>query len=313
MKNRFFTLLLTLCILMMAALPAFATEATEATEPTNVPREPGYCGEDITWTYHDGTLIITGYGEMDDFPEGTPWAEYQDEVTDIIISNDITYIGAYAFRDFDALETVDFGEDVYEIGTEAFCSCDSLTAVYLPESFKVFGESSFMSCRNLKEFHCEGRFPSFRLNCLWDTYGVIYFPAQKPWSVDNIAQLEEAFHGRIEFLASDGSDPYDPTEATEVPTTEPETTPPTTEAPTEAPTQPATEAPSEPVVTEAPTAPETEPETQAPETTVPSTEPAQEEEKGGSWIGLLIIGIVAVFLILGSLIFRGRRGGRYAK
>lgn len=315
MKKRLFTILTILCLMLsVLALPIGATETTEATEPTNVPREPGYCGDTMVWDYQDGVLTITGSGEMDDFPEGAPWAEYKDEATEVILSNGITYIGANAFRDFDALETVDFGDALYEIGKEAFLSCDALTAVYLPETFKVFGESCFMSCKNLKEFHCEGRFPSFRQNCLWDTYAAIYFPADRPWGVDNIAQLEEAFHGRIEFLASDGSDPYDPTEATEAPETEPETTPPTTEEPTEAPAEAPTERVTEPVATEGTTAPETEPETQ-PTETVPPTEPAQGEEKGGNgWIGLVIIGAVAVFLILGALIFgKGSRRGRYSR
>lgn len=311
MKKRLFTTITVLCL--MFSVLAFQAGATETTEPTNVPRDPGYCGETMTWEYKDGTLTIIGTGGMDDFPEGAPWAQHKDEVTELVLSDGITYIGANAFRDFDALKTADFGSDLYEMGKEAFLSCDALTTVYLPASFKVFGESCFMSCKNLTEFHCEGRFPSFRQNCLWDTYATIYFPAERPWGVEYIRQLEEAFNGRIEFLASDGSDPYEPTEATE-PTeapTEPETTPPTTEVPTEPVTEP-TEVPTEPTVTETTAAPETEPDTRASEPESP-TEP-EKDGSGSGWTGFLIIGIVAALLLAGALIFgRGGKRGKYAR
>lgn len=309
MKYRIMALALALCLLL-GAIPAAATEATE---PTNVERAPGYCGDAIMWSYEAGTLTLTGAGEMDDFPEGTPWEEHKDEIEKVIISGGITYIGAYSFCDYDKLKDVQFGKDVYEIGERAFFSCDGLTVIYLPASFKVFGPSSFMGCTKLTEFHCEGKFPSFRLNCLWDTYAKIYFPADRPWGVEYIQQLEEAFHGRIEFLASDGTDPYvptEPTEETEAPTEEPATVPPTTvppttEAPTEAPTTVPTEAP----------AGEAEPTTEpAEEITEAPTEPEQEEKNEKSIVPYIIFGVAAAILVLGFLLFGGgRKRGKYSR
>ena len=174
-----------------------------------------------------------------------------------------------------------------------------------------------MGCTRLKEIHCEGRFPSFRQNCLWDTYAKIYFPADRPWGVEYIQQLEEAFYGRIEFLASDGTDPYVPTEPTEAPAETEAPTEEPTQAPTEAPaTQPpATEAPTAPLVTEP--APTQEPETQAPTTPIliapAPTQPPKVESEGGSKVGYFIIGGVAVFLLLGSIVFGGRKKGRYSR
>ena len=317
MKHRLFALLLAV-FMLLCALPVSAEETTAPTAPE---RAPGYCGDAILWSFENGVLTLTGTGLMDDFTEGTPWEAHKDEIHTVIISGGITYIGAYSFCDYDKLTHVQFGKDVYEIGERAFFSCDGLTSVSLPESFKVFGPSSFMGCTKLKEFHCAGRFPSFRQNCLWDTYAVIYFPADRPWGVEYIAQLEEAFHGRIEFLASDGSDPYDPTEAPA------ETDPPTTEAPTketteptEAPTTvpPTTQAPTE-EVTEAPTTEETS--TEAPdaeeEDTVPPTE-APAENNSGSKGRFLIIGAAAALLVLsgivlGGIVFGGRKRGKYSR
>jgi len=302
--KRLLNILLALCLCIAMAMPVFATEVTPAAQ--------GSCGADMTWEYADGVLTIKGDGSMDDFEDAAPWADYKDEIKRVVLSGSISYIGARAFSDYDALETVNFGSSLYEIGAEAFKSCDGLTVIYLPASFKVFGESSFSSCSNLTSIHCSGKFPSFRMNCLWNTYGTIYYPAEKPWGVEYIEQLETAFKGRIEFLASDGKDHYQPEEITE-PVTEAPTEAPTappTEAPTEAPTAAPTQAPTE-METIPATQPRTEPATEEPAETTP---PAVEKPESKSWIGLVIIGAVAVFLLLGMIAVRvGSRRGRYSK
>ena len=294
--KRILTSLLVLC-LMMAAMGT----AVFATEPTTITRAPNECGEGITWEFDDGVLTITGDGEMDDFEEGAaPWEAHKKDITEVIIEGEITYIGAFAFKNYDALETIDFGDVLYEIGPEAFRDCDGLTVLHMPKSFKVFGESSFQSCKNLKEFHCDGRFPSFRQNSMWDTWVTFYYPAEKPWGVEYIAQLEAAFKGRVEFLASDGTDPYEPTEApTEPEETVPETTVPETEAPMET-EPPVTEAPpTEPVET-APAVTEPE-ETETIEETEPApTEKSEAPARGGSiW---LIVAVLAALFFLAAVV-----------
>lgn len=307
MKKKIFAVLLTLCVILAAAMPAAATEADTLAA--------NQCGDNLTWEFADGVLTITGEGPMYDYLEGGPWSDYIDEIRKVVFAGGVTYIGAYAFRDYDALEEVDFGDAMYEIGMEAFRSCDGLTEIHLPETFKIFGESSFESCENLTEIHSAGRFPSFRENSMWQTYATIYFPAEKPWDVELIKELEEAFHGRIQFLASDGSDPYDPNAETTVPETEaPTTAAPTTEAPTEPET---TAAPvTEPETTAAPTQ-ITEPETQ--ETSGGVTEPlvimsAEEEKSGpnGIVIGGSIVGGIFLLAIVGKLIF-GKKKGKYSR
>ena len=188
---------LLLCLCLAAAFFAVPVWADE--EPTEaVTREPGQCGEDLYWSFAGGVLTVTGSGEMDDFEEGAaPWAAHKKEIKSVVLKG-VTYIGANAFRNYDAITEVDFGSKLYEIGPNAFRSCDGLTSISLPASFKIFGESSFMSCPNLKQIHCAGRFPSFRQNSMWDTYATIYYPAEKPWSASTIAELEAA----LELLLS---------------------------------------------------------------------------------------------------------------
>lgn len=315
--KKLLTLLLAMVMVLSAVPVAFATDSEETTEDAEIVRAPDECGEGITWEFDGGVLFIRGDGAMDDFEEAAePWRAHKDEIEEVLIEGALTYIGAYAFKDYDALLAVDFGDALYEIGKEAFRSCDGLSAIWLPESFKIFGESSFLSCRSLKEIHCAGRFPSFRQNCMWDTYVTIYYPAERPWDLELIAQLEEAFKGRIQFLASDGTDHYVPTEPTEAPEetvpeeTESETTVPETEAPaTESPTETegiVTEAPA----TEAATEEMTEMATEAEETVpvVTEKEETPEQEKGGFPWGLTIVIAVLAGLGLGFLIFGGKKG-----
>ncbi len=316
--KRILALLVAVMLVLSVVPAAFATQTEETTGETEVVRAPDECGEGITWEFDGGVLYIRGDGQMDDFEEGSaPWQAHQDEIEEVIIEGKLTYIGAYAFKDVDSLLAVDFGDALYEIGKEAFRSCDALEAIWLPETFKIFGESSFQSCKNLKEIHCSGRFPSFRQNSMWDSYLTIYFPAEKPWGVEYIQQLEEAFKGRVEFLASDGSDPYDPTEATEPEETVPETTVPETTVPET--TVPETEASeTEGAETEAPTEPmlimprPTEGEQTAGEETEPETEVPAEKENGGIPTGLVIVGAVLAGLGLGFVIF-GRKKGKYSR
>ena len=259
---------------------------------------------------------------MYDYEEGAaPWAAYKDQITKVVFSGNVTTVGSYAFKDYDAITDVDFGSAMHTLGANSFAQCDGLTSISLPATFRIFGEQSLYSCKNLKAIHCYGPFPSFKLNCLWDSYVTIYYPASSPWSVDLIAQLEEAFHNRIEFRASDGTDPYVPTQPTEA------TVPPTMEIPwnTEAlpqATQPLQTQPTVPVYTEAtvpvytqPTAVATLPVQTLPPTTqatisLGSLETQQPEPyrpaatDGSSIFGVLIVLIMLSILATGALLFR---------
>ncbi len=298
-------LVILLAAALLLAIPAAALEFDGDTTS-------GYVGE-MTWALEGTTLTISGNGAMEELEEGAPWEPYRDQIETVVFSGNITYVAAGAFEDYDQITEIDFGPAMYELGTRAFYSCDGLTSLHMPDTFKVFGEESLRGCSQLTQIHCDGRFPSFRLNCLWDTYTKIYYPAEKPWGIDYIKQLEEAFHGRIEFLASDGTDPYDPAEDTEpttVPTTAP-TTVPTTEAatlPPETTAPPTTAAPTLPPTTEAPTteAP-TRPTTQPTEATQP-----QEPRSSGAGIGVALIVMVLSLVGIGALVFR-RGGGKYSR
>lgn len=308
MKTRTLLLLITLCLLLSVPVQtASAAEAAPPTEETHPVRAADECGDDLTWYLEEEMLVISGSGAMDDYHGNEPWQFWKEEIRTVVFSGPVTYVGAGAFADYDVIETVDFGSALTEVGKGAFKSCDGLTAIHLPATFRRFGEESFMSCKNLTRFDFLGGMPNFRENCLWDTYATLYYPANNPWPLEHIIQLESAFQGRIQFLASDGSDPYVPIEVTE-PETEP-TTEPVTEPVTEPPTEP-TVPPTTVPETEAPTTQPTEPETTAepvPETTEQSRPREERKTVSGTMVGLALISGVLSFIFLGVLIFRPRR------
>lgn len=303
-------LLLLLCLFLLA-LPVSAEEIADVSadvsgEETAIPS--GICGENLVWLIEDGVLTISGTGDMADCTGGAPWVYYKEEIESVVLKGGITSVGAGAFENYDNLKEVDFGDSLTQIGAKAFLSCDGLTEIELPSTFKIFGEDCLRECANLTKIHCNGGFPSFKLNCLWNSYLQIIYPAQRPWPVSLVEELETAFQGRIEFLASDGTDPYTPTDPEE---TEEETVPETTEKTTEPTTKP-TEEP-----TEATTAPTTAPATAPTEETVPettletvpeTTEPAPKENTsfGKFVLGLCIFtGVLSLVLVV-VLILRRR-------
>ncbi len=298
------------------------------------------CGDSLTWVLDGSTLYISGTGDMYDFYNGAPWASYRYTIGQVVLSDGVTSVGAYAFQDYDYLTGVQFGNSLVSIGQDAFSSCDGLTSITLPSTFKKFGVNSLRACTNLREIYCSGNFPRFDENSLWDTYATIYYSPSNPWSVSLIQQLEEAFHGRIEFRSSDGTDPYVPAEPTAPVVTAPPATVPQTIPQTIPQTMPTAPVSDEPIVftrpeyTEAtiptvPTAPvQTEPQTVptlpaqtvpevtketillADQYTQPATEPPRSGTDGRSIFGLLIVLLTLTMLATGSLLVRSTSRGR---
>lgn len=320
--KRYLAGLVLLCLLL-TMLP-FGVMATE-TETEPVIREPGMCGENLKWNYDNGTLIISGSGDMDDFQEGAaPWQEYKETLTKVILSGNVTSVGACAFTDFDALSEVEFGNVLHTIGYRAFKSCDSLKRIILPETFKKFDEECFMGCARLGEIWCRGGMPSFKASCIWDVSATIFYPPAKAWPAEYVIPLGDAFQWKIQFQVMDVPEEYLSTTevvaVTEPAQTEPavteavateaaETVPETTAAPTEAPTE-ATEAAE---TVPAPTQEETKPAWMEEMEQLEQQE-GPEEVQGkkpvigmGLIVGLCILSGILVLILIGVLVFSRRR------
>ncbi len=67
----------------------------------------GTFGDNLTWSYENGTLTIGGSGDMPNVSyESAPWAEYLDEITTVVLGAGITKIPTDVFCDCTNLESI---------------------------------------------------------------------------------------------------------------------------------------------------------------------------------------------------------------
>lgn len=86
-KNRHLNVLAMLSAMLIAyVLPAGAVER-------------GQCGENMAWELEDGRLTITGTGAMTNYTQDVSpsWYTYHDEISVVVIGEEVTSIGHYAF------------------------------------------------------------------------------------------------------------------------------------------------------------------------------------------------------------------------
>ena len=151
MKKRVLSIVLALC-LVFSLLPVSAL-ADEA--PTS-----GTCGKNLTWSLDsNGTLTITGTGEMDDYDSEdvgeneyvttAPWGHNYQSIKSIVLEDGITSVGLMAFCGCNSLTSVSISDSVTSIGYHAFEDCSSLTSITIPDSITSIGVCAFSGCSSL--------------------------------------------------------------------------------------------------------------------------------------------------------------------
>lgn len=126
-------------------------------------------GDNLTWTYADGTLYITGTGAMTDFTIDytvlpyaaiTPWKQYLYSITNIELSEGITYIGQGAFFGMDKVKKVVFPEGLIEIGDNAFGNCQGIKSFTFPSTLQTVGNGMFSNNYAIKEIETNATVPA---------------------------------------------------------------------------------------------------------------------------------------------------------
>lgn len=145
-----------------ATITATSDYATVTTQIEIIEFSPGksrQCGENIVWDYKDGTLILTGTGNMYDYTAtlenyyvdtDVPYYDGLSNVKKVVVSEGITGIGKCAFAYFKKLETVELPSTLTTIGNNAFTECGKLKTINIPEGVKVIPFGCFDSCYSLK-------------------------------------------------------------------------------------------------------------------------------------------------------------------
>ena len=108
----------------------------------------GVCGDNLKWKIENGTLEITGTGEMYKYPtlQPKPWSDLDYQF--IKIGTGVTSIGSNAFSGSKA-KGVDISNTVTRIGNSAFRNCANLKRVVLPDSLESIGTYAFEGCKKL--------------------------------------------------------------------------------------------------------------------------------------------------------------------
>ena len=112
----------------------------------------GSCGTDLAWEYDmNGTLTISGYGDMESYDgEGNPapWNDFISKIYTLVLpgGEDFTSIGKYAFASCTRLTSATIPNGVTNIGQFAFAYCNGLTAVNIPGSVVSIDGNAFRDC-----------------------------------------------------------------------------------------------------------------------------------------------------------------------
>jgi len=140
-----------------------ATDSTGSAGVSGLPEEPSVeadnkCGENLTYTFDavSGTLTINGTGAMYDYNylwdeaaekyvATAPWVENSEYIKKIVIDEDVTHIGAYAFATLaNVTGDVTIPAGVTMIADGAFKDCTGITSLtFKGTAVPTFGSSGF--------------------------------------------------------------------------------------------------------------------------------------------------------------------------
>ena len=127
-------------LLTVAFIISFLFCQTAAGEAAGI-IDSGTCGEFLSWALDsDGTLTITGTGEMDDYgplsDSRAPWhPSCSGTIRSVIIGEGVTGVGAYAFDDCSSLTSLSLPGSIARIGAAALADCPDVTVTVAAGSY----------------------------------------------------------------------------------------------------------------------------------------------------------------------------------
>lgn len=123
-------------------------------------------GDNLQWSYANGTLTISGSGAMADYmfddmsySPKTPWKQYLMSITAIELPDGLTYIGTYAFYGCLQVKEVVIPEGVTAIGNYAFTNCQTVKSYTFPSTLQNVGNGMFSNNYAIREIIANGTVP----------------------------------------------------------------------------------------------------------------------------------------------------------
>lgn len=163
----------------------------------------GTCGTDTAWTLQDGTLTVSGSGDM----EYVLWTALKDQIRQVVIEEGVTSIADTAFSNCSQLSQVQLPTTVTVIGSDAFAGCTDLTGLTIPASVTRIGSQAFADCTALEELRFLGPGPRLADVAVFKnvTASVEYPADQIGWSIlrQGLAQTGLRWDGYCSGIHSD--------------------------------------------------------------------------------------------------------------
>lgn len=107
----------------------------------------GNCGTSVTWELNlrSGRLTVSGAGAMTNYGENSPapWHSLRENIYSVLIADNVTTVGSYAFFDCPNLLAIHLGKNVMSIGQHSFDGCREVSTVYVPPSLQLVGAYAF--------------------------------------------------------------------------------------------------------------------------------------------------------------------------
>lgn len=117
----------------------------------------GKCGKSLTWRVMDKGqygcyLYIDGSGDMYNYSSAdqAPWSQYGTNLKYLILSDDVTSIGNYAFSE-KGFRSFSASPKLKKIGDHAFENCNSLISVELNSVLVSVGTAAFNNCSSITQ------------------------------------------------------------------------------------------------------------------------------------------------------------------
>lgn len=183
--------------------------------------ESGTCGDNLTWALDsEGTLTISGTGEMWEYDYGPP-AWYGDNrictliieegvtsitggtfgyctnITNIVLPDSLTSIGSSAFNNCSSLTQITIPDNVTTIDNLAFSHCSSLESVTIPETVKTIGYQAFGYDSALVKILFCGNSPEIDETAFENVTAAAYYPeSNSTWNSD----MMQDYNGSIAWV-----------------------------------------------------------------------------------------------------------------
>ena len=152
MRKKLLSILLVLSLMLALVPAAFAADIAAS----------GTCGADadgsnVTWMIDaTGLLTISGTGKIRDYSTYDPAPWKGTAVKELVISEGVTAVGAYAFTDCTEIASVQLPSTLTTLGDWCFAGCISLTSIELPHALMSVIGGAFANCLRLRSFSMAG-------------------------------------------------------------------------------------------------------------------------------------------------------------